>query len=249
MRMIVTRGSVSPALGVVYVCFGELYEELTALSIIHLRRYGYRGPVRILTSARNLPSLDPACEVIRVPSVGTGFATRFYKTQIHRYGFNTTLFLDADAIPISAIGSIWRELRFADLCMALDHHPDVRDLLMKSDKGRERRLPEYLHMNDLGLIDHPFHSSGVMLFRRNQAIDRLFETWHEEWSRFRHEDQLALVRAIVRTGSQVHTLAPRWNARLSRFGSVAKAQIAGVRILHLRPEQEAVPDVFLEAYA
>jgi hypothetical protein len=249
MRTISSRDRAQPSLGVVYLCFGEVYLQLTALSISQLRRCGYAGPIRILTNARSFDFRDRSCEVLRVPSVGTGFATRHYKTQINKFAFDTTLLLDADAIPIAAIGHIWRELRFADVCMSLDLHPDIRDLVMKSEKGRERRIPEYSYMNELGLMEHPFYSSGVMLFRRNAATDELFELWHEEWNRFQDEDQLALVRALARTNCRVHTLAPRWNARLSRFGSVEDAQLSGVRILHLRPASEPVPSALLEAYA
>jgi hypothetical protein len=89
-------------------------------------------------------------------------------------------------------------------------------------------------MKELGLLNHDFYSSGVMLFRRGPATDRLFAAWHEEWSRFGHEDQLAMARAIARTGFPVHTLAPKWNGRIRVSETVEDAQARGARIVHLR---------------
>jgi hypothetical protein len=229
------------SLGVVYLCLGELYAEFAERSLWHLRRLGYSGPVRVVSDI-DLPDFRLGdCELVEVAPGDDGFRSRHYKTQINKFGWETTLFLDADAIPIASLGHIWRELRFADLCLSMDLHPTVQDLIARSARDRDRRELEYGHMGRLGLFDNPFFSSGVMLFRRTDEIERLFSVWHEEWNLFQNEDQLALARAIHRTGVRVQRLAPRWNARLSNYGSVETARLAGVRILHLRPALEALP--------
>jgi len=219
-------------LGVVYLCIGQKYQRLAEMSISFLRAFGYSGPVRVLTAGKNwkLGHLD--CEIIKVPFRGLGFATRYYKTRINQYGFETTLFLDADTLPVANVRPIWHELRFADICLSRDLHPQVRDLIKRHYSDRKRCRPEYYYMGDLGLMQHRLYSSGVMLFRRSLATDRLFEAWHEEWNRFRHEDQLALVRAIARTKPPVHDLTRRWNGWQTWFESISQAQNSGVRILH-----------------
>ena len=219
-------------LGVIYLCIGRKYQQLAEISISFLRVFGYSGPVRVVTASNNwkLDHLD--CEIIKVPFRGLGFATRHYKTQINQYGFDTTLFLDADTLPIANIRPIWRELRFADICLSRDLHPQVRDLVKLHYWDRKRCRPEYYYMGDLGLMQHRLYSSGVMLFHRSLATDKLFEAWHEEWNRFRQEDQLALVRAIARTKPPVHHLTSRWNGWQTWFESVSQAQNSGVRILH-----------------
>lgn len=224
--------SAPPNLGVVYLSVGEKYKQLTELSISFLRGFGYCGPVRVLTTSNHwkLDHLD--CEIIKVPFRGLGFATRHYKTQINQYGFDTTLFLDADTLPIANIRPIWRELRFADIGLSSDLHPQVRDLIKLHYWDRKRCRPEYYYMSDLGLMQHRLFSSGVMLFRRSTATDKLFAAWHEEWERFRQEDQLALVRAIARTKPRVHQLARRWNGWQTSFESITQAQNSGVRIVH-----------------
>jgi hypothetical protein len=235
------------SLGIIYVSFGDLYRDLTTLSVASLRRFGYRGPVRILTdvSEWNIDHLD--CEVIAVESVGGGFGSRFYKTLVNEYGFDTTLFLDSDTLAVAPIGHVWRQLAFADLCLSIDLHPCILDLVLRGTRDRDRRREEFDYMERLGLIDDPFHSSGVMLFHRTAAVDRFFSIWHEEWNLFGHEDQLAMVRAIARTNCPIHTLAPRWNARLRPYGSIENAQRLGARILHLRPGNEPLlPEIFAE---
>lgn len=238
--------------GVVYISFGDVYRQMTADSISHLRSCGYAGPVRVLTDSRvwDLSAFD--VEVVALDAVEEGFATRFYKTQVNAYGYDVTLFLDADTLPLSPLGAIWQQLRFAEICMATDLHPTVQHLIRKSKTGTDdwrgwgkraysaqQRLAEYDYMRALGLTEHPFFNSGVMLFRRCTATDRLFTAWHEEWKRFRDADQLPLVRAIAMTGCKVHTLAPSWNARLKYFGTIDNARARGVRILHLRPRASA----------
>lgn len=231
--------SAAPSLGVVYLSFGEKYRQLTELSVSFLRASGYAGPVRIVTTSPTwrLDHLD--CEMVKVPYRGLSFATRYYKTQINQYAFDITLFLDADTLPIANIRPLWRELRFADICMARDYHPLVQEEAKIHYWDRPRRRPEYDFMYSLGLMGHVLYNSGVMLFRSSAATDKFFAAWHNEWKRFQHEDQLALIRAIARTKTNIHLLASRWNGSSTRFESVRQAQSLGVRILHnLKPDSK-----------
>jgi hypothetical protein len=243
--------------GVVYIAFGEVYRQLTVLSISFLRRFGYSGPVRVITDFHAWDLSQLRCEVVEVPNLGDGFGTRHYKTQITKYGYDTTLFLDADTLPVSSIDDIWKQLRFADICMSVDRHPDVLNLVTRGrdhskctwlagESSLHPRRAEYEYMAGLGLMQHTFYSSGVMLYRRNAATDRLFEVWHEEWCRFRHEDQLALVRAIDQSGCSVRTLSPRWNARIRGSATVESAQWRRARILHLRQENSPMLKILFE---
>jgi hypothetical protein len=221
--------------GVVYLSFGQEYKALTILSLSFLRRFGYAGPVRVVTDSCNWNVGHLDCELMLVPFRGMGFATRYYKTQIHQYAFDTTLYLDADTLPIASIRPIWHELRSAKVCLPLDFHNDFQGSLSHVVQGCQSDPREYRYMAKQRLLQHVFYNSDVILFRRSSACDRLFETWHEEWNRFGLRDQLALVRAVARTKSNVHILPPRWNGRLRSFGSIQKALEFGMRILHLRP--------------
>jgi hypothetical protein len=237
------------SLGIVYIAFGDIYRELTCLSIASLRRYGYEGQIRVLTNQGNWKIDQLGCEFVVLPTDVKGFGTRHYKTQLTRFGFDTTLFLDADTLAIAPISHIWRELQFAEIAMPQDIHPTVRHLLEHGKNNRERRRQELRLMDDLDLLDETFFNSGIILYRRCPAVNDLFTTWHEEWLRFCEEDQPALVRAISRLEVNVHMLSQRWNTRLKRYGSISKAQNAGERIIHLRPGQEPALQSIFDEYA
>lgn len=239
-----------PRVGVVYLSFGEEYKALTTLSVSFLRGFGYAGPIRIVTDSKDWTVDQFDCDLALVPSRGLGFATRYYKTQINQYAFDTTLFLDADTLPIASIRPIWHELRFAEICLPLDFHTDSQGSLSYVVVGCESNPREYSHMAKLGLLEHEFYNSNVILFRRSRATDRIFTRWHEEWKRFALRDQLALVRAVARSKANVHILPSRWNGRLTSFGSIRKAIDIGVRLVHLRPGISSGPtsssEIFLK---
>jgi hypothetical protein len=223
--------------GVLYLALGESYARLATDSARTLRLHGYDGPVRVVTDAPSYDLVDLECETLVVGKLPGGFASRFHKTQLHRWSFDRTLFLDADTIIISSIEEVWDLLRGHDLAMAPDMHGSVADVLTRSVNDPVRRAPEYQLMRDLELIDRRYYNSGVMLFEQSARTGRMFSRWHQEWNRFGGEDQLALVRAIAATGTRVTTLDSAWNRRPKAFSSVDDARAAGVRILHFLSRQ------------
>jgi len=223
--------------GVLYLALGESYTRLTADSARTLRLHGYDGPVRVVTDAPSHELVDLECETLVVGSLPGGFASRFHKTQLNRWSFERTLFLDADTIVISSIDEVWELLAGHDIAMAPDMHPSVGDVIAKSVNDPARRAPEYQLMRDLGLAERRYYNSGVMLWDQNGRMSRMFTRWHQEWNRFGGEDQLALVRALAATGAKVATLDSAWNRRPKAFTSVDEARSAGVRILHFLSRQ------------
>ena len=217
--------------GVLYLALGFGYRHLTIASVSALRRYGYRGPVRVVTDDASWvpPALD--CDVVVVPDVGDGFSTRHYKTRMHEFGYDTTLYLDSDAIPIADIGGVWNCLNDSDLAMAADLRPTVGALIAMDAHMVERRA-EFNLMIRLGLTSRVHFNSGVIAFRRSAATAAVFSAWHEEWLRFGRLDQLALVRAVALTDPKVRTLSVTWNCPAGAFASIRAARDAGFRVLH-----------------
>jgi Glycosyl transferase family 8 len=244
------RGDVGPARtrpgrtggsrGVLYLALGESYTQLATDSARTLRLHGYDGPVRVVTDAPSHELVDLDCETLVVGSLPGGFASRFHKTQLDRWSFDRTLFLDADTIVISSIEDVWETLAGHDMAMAPDMHPSVADVIRKSVNDPNRRASEYRLMQDLDLARRRYYNSGVMLWEHNGRMSRMFARWHQEWNRFGGEDQLALVRAIAATGARVATLDSAWNRRPKAFTSVDEARDAGVRILHFLSRQRAL---------
>jgi Glycosyl transferase family 8 len=223
--------------GVLYLAVGDSYAELATASARTLRLHGYDGPVRVVTDAPRRALTELECETHVIGSLPGGFASRFHKTQLYRWSFDHTLFLDADTIVVSSIEQIWENLRGHDLAMAPDLHSSVAQVIANSVNDPARRAPEYQLMRELGLTERRYYNSGVLLFRRNRRTADLFARWHEEWNRFGGEDQLALIRAIASSGAKVRTLDSSWNRRPKAFASADEARAAGVRILHFLSRQ------------
>ena len=221
----------APSRGVLYLALGSGCRHLTIASVSALRRYGYRGPVRVVTDDPSWvpPALD--CDVVVVPDVGDGFSTRHYKTQLLDFAYDMTLYLDADAIPIADIDEVWSCLDDSDIAMAADPRQTVGALIARDGYMAEWR-PEFSLMIRLGLTSRPYFNTGVMAFRLSSATAAIFSAWHEEWLRFGRRDQLALVRAVALTDTTVRTLPAAWNRPAGAFASIRAARDAGVKVLH-----------------
>jgi hypothetical protein len=217
--------------GVLYLALGERYHQETIASVTSLRRYGYRGAIRVVTDDQAWMPPHLECETVRVPVVGDGFATRYYKTQLFRFAYSTTLFLDSDAIPIGDIEPIWQCLGNSDVALAADLRPTIGELIAR-DRGDRRWTEEFDLMIRLGLTAHAFYNSGVMMFRKTSAVQDLFALWHDEWQRFGGRDQMALTRALAVTAARVQALPIIWNVPARDFASIRDAQDAGAKVLH-----------------
>ncbi len=57
-----------------------------------------------------------------------------------------------------------------------------------------------------------YHNSGMIFWKRNERTSRLFDLWSEEWKRFRGwDEQVALLRALIRSECMFLTLPHTWN--------------------------------------
>jgi glycosyltransferase involved in cell wall biosynthesis len=152
-------------------------------------------------------------------------------------------------LTIASIEAIWNELQFADICLANDLQTDVGSFLDVSWEKANLRRSELEYMDSVALRQRPYFNSGVILWRRCAATDRLFQVWHEEWKRFHNLDQMALVRALAHTGTEAHTLSSAWNCPANRFPSIDSAQTAGVRILHFLSKQRNLLPQYVEEFS
>lgn len=232
-----------PSSGVLYLAIGDEDRKLAVASISALRRYGYSGPIRVVTDAPDWLLARFECQTVAVPEIGTDNARCYYKTRLFEFAFESTLFLDPGAIPIGDISDVWGYLGDRNIAMAADLRPNVSDLIRHA--GHERGREECELMIRLGLTSRTFYSSAVMLFRRSAAVAALFASWHEEWKRFAEMDQMALVRAEALTGTPVRTLPVTWNCSARQFASIRQAQAAGVKMLHFESSDRSILTVGL----
>lgn len=221
--------------GVLYLSLREAYHQYTAASITALRATGYIGPVRVVTddaAFHKLCTPELRVEVVQVLSVESELASRHYKTSLIDYAYTECLFLDSDTLPVAPPDEVWNYLEAGDLHLCFDHHPIVSEALDRLPVIQDERDL----MIQLGLTGARHLNSGVMLFKQTPAVSRLFRCWHREWTRFRHRDQLALVRAIAATETVVGVLPATWNSPPDGYSSARSARFAGVNILHFSLE-------------
>lgn len=195
--------SFGPMDGIVCVSTGEGRRPLLDNMLASLRRLHPEVPVTIHTDA-------PLEGSLIVPSL-SGFATRRLKISAcaeSPHGF--TLFLDDDVFVRKPIDPIESMLAGHDIAMAIDHLPSLSSVRDRAARwATDREIDETISFCG---SDFVHHNSGVMAWRKCAAVDELFRVWMEEWERFKGPDQLALARAIKRTGISVWKLPNSMNS-------------------------------------
>lgn len=59
-----------------------------------------------------------------------------------------------------------------------------------------------------------YHNSGMIFWRKNDITRKLFDLWSEEWQRFSGwDEQVALLRALLRSDAVYLTVPFSWNCR------------------------------------
>lgn len=188
--------------GIVIIANGPEDELRASVLEESLAKIGYAGPI------------TKVCD-----SEGSGYASRSYKTRLPVISpYRDTLFLDADIIALRSFDELWENLNSGDLWMAPDLHRTVHDALadFSSRSTREERGAT----KAVCPPDQNFFNSGVILFRKTAQVAAFFETWHEEWQRYRQIDQFAAARAMARLGCFPGTLSSRYNYTAPNTGIV-----------------------------
>jgi hypothetical protein len=115
--------------------------------------------------------------------------------------------LDADILPLQPLTQIWQYLEQGDWAMVLDRQPTIAGCNHISQTERDYTMSLYPGTT-------PHFNSGVMLWRKGANTQRLFKAWKREWLQFQQQDQLALVRAIQTTESEIVRLPQFYNFSL-----------------------------------
>ncbi len=203
----------SLAQGVVYcVTHSNVYLEAALMSAIALRSLDPHLPITLISNQPLLEQLPLARHDISARYLDPQefdaediFGSRLLKTRLVALSpYQETLFLDADILPLRSVLPLWKYLQQADMAMAYDRLPTVAlcDHVSAPEKTYTLQLVS-------GLA--PQFNSGVMLWRRNEAVEALFAAWEQQWQLFQKQDQLALVRAIHQTQTPVKVLPKTYN--------------------------------------
>jgi hypothetical protein len=210
------RGS-NPSRRVIYCATSHfLYLEAAIISALTLRKFEPNLPITIVSDCSSLQSLIPDryqidTKFIRPPTnwkSSPALFSRSIKTDIWQFTTATeTLFLDADILPLQPLTPIWQYLEQGDLAMVLDRQPTIAGCNHINQTERDYTMSLYPSTT-------PHFNSGVMLWRKGANTQSLFKAWKREWLQFQQQDQLALVRAIQTTKSEIVRLPQSYNFSL-----------------------------------
>lgn len=197
------------SVGLIYMAFGERAGEAIAKSQATLRRLGYKYPMIVVGDKDGIvPSLSSA-QFIEWEgdspydlSKAKNFKFRAgrvkpFLARLTPFEFN--LYIDADTQFVKPIHHALEMLIDYDL-LVTEEKLSLNDLYNKKMAGWELNMTE----RDVTLVElndfdgkQKFINSGVMFFRRNKRVLKLFADWHDEWQRFQEwDEQLSLMRAI-----------------------------------------------------
>lgn len=153
--------------GVIYVAFGRVYLAQALFSLRTLRHANPKISVCIVTNVPDVVCNDPNIIIKYVNEPSS--RSRFFKTDLYELSpFHKTVFIDADTEVNNNL----------ELCREL---LDKYDLLIR---------PESLLIGDLSSEARPMEkfeilkhygefNSGVILFKKVEAVRNLFAKWHQ----------------------------------------------------------------------
>lgn len=225
--------------GVIYCISGSyLYILYEFCSMLSLRSRGYGGPILLITDISDTFSLPKSILGFQVKTLDVQstsmFSQRWAKTQMDRLSpFDVSLYLDADTLVLNPIDSIWGFAEHCDVALALDIHGTLSTCDHSSP-------PEWQYTSNMLQPEFPQFNTGVILWRKGQKTSEFFHQWHDEWTRFRHIDQLAAMRALYIVRPKVIVLSSKFNRHLGRIHDLTHILESDVNVWHSWRQKESV---------
>lgn len=194
--------------GAMILSAGENRRHLLANSTASLRRNNPQLGLKVF-SDRVWVGYD--CEVVED---ATGFGSRSVKTQmLCAPAFPSGIMLDDDTVTLGPLPSVASVLGDCELALAPDRFQSIRALFTDRSAATESWLGveerEFTLSAFPDAMEMPHWNTGVIFYRDTPSVREFSKVWHEEWLRFGRIDQIAFVRAVIRTGIRIATLPPQ----------------------------------------
>ncbi len=202
-----------------YIAKGKDYCSEAEESAKRLRKVDGKAHITLVTDEKGNVTSGVFDNVVIRPSDTRGwYAGLFYKAR-YMYEcspYKKTFFIDTDTYFCDSCRELFEILNFYDLCIS--HAPrDTEEVTLPGN----RTLGGY----------YPYNS-GVVLFRKSGENEKLFRNWHAIYKKKSGEyekDQIALMEALLHSGSRVYVLQNIYNARTPFQISFVKKP---VKIIH-----------------
>lgn len=208
------------SIGIVYMGFGERAASEIQKSMASLRRLGLEMPVCVVgdTQVPGALFIPWAGENPFDAGQRENFQFRAGRVKPGLYElspFERTLYIDADTEFMSDITQGFAMLSQYDMCLA-EEILSIGQLYNKAKAGWEVNIQERdATIAELGGDPkRKFLNSGVIFFRKSDAVKAVFEEWGRQWRIWQQwDEQLALMRAMhVVAGSGDPSQAFRYKA-------------------------------------
>lgn len=183
----------------VYIAYGDAARKEARLSIKSLRQHN-KGSVTVISDKRL--GIGKFHEM----ALGPGTPGRWAKVNLDTLGFEQVCYLDADTRVYDSL-QVGFDILAAGWDMVIVPSGQQGNGLLHHVSVAEREVT----FSELGYSDALQLQGGVFWFRRNERTAALFEAWREEWSRWKDQDQAALLRALNRAPVRLWLLGKPFN--------------------------------------
>ena len=185
--------------GIIYVAFGLPARNEAIESIKSLRKHNDL-PIAVISDS----PIEGAQHIYRADTDRGGRMAKLSMDILSPFGH--MLYLDADTRvngditkPFEILADGWD----LAICHSIRQGEDVLGNLEPADR--------VLTAETVGTGNILALQAGVMYFRKSERIARLFQSWREEWGRFKTMDQGALLRALVKEPVNIWLLGRTYN--------------------------------------
>lgn len=187
--------------GVLYIALGEAYALMALLSIKGLRSFSNVG-ITIALNSRALKLASQFPKDVNIVQVGDD-DSRFIKTRMYELSpYSQTLYIDCDTIIQESIDCIFLLLDHFDIALK-----QRRIAFAGRGKGALQIFDGAQKVSDL-----PHWNSGVVLFKKNNLTQALFNEWHLLQVKLGYKlDQPALAEALLKSSVRIVCLEDKWN--------------------------------------
>ena len=181
--------------GVVYIALGEAAKREQQASLKTLRQY--HPDWKVYTLGADKRSVVPTTDKELLRSMSRSLKVDL----VHLSPFEETLYLDADTRVRGSLQIGFDYLAAGSELVIAPSSQQGEGWLWHVGEEERKVTEEELGYRVLQL------QAGVIWFRKCVGIEKLFEAWREEWSRYKGEDQGALLRAMKRAPVKIWLLS------------------------------------------
>jgi hypothetical protein len=201
--------------GVIYMTWGQKAIQEAGKSMASLWKHASTTPVFVVGDVEAQAMWEGKDKVsFRLitldPFQGGAFMAGRIKPLLYKLSpFERSLYVDADTDFASSPGPAFDLLDKWDFIVAETETRSLKDSVAGVHETHWTR-------DWLGTEHILYHNSGMLFWRKNKAVEKLFDLWSAEWQRYSQwDEQIALLRALLLSEAVYLTVPYTWNCRMA----------------------------------